>query len=119
MPAGDRVAVRNVSCGWVGDLEVRADDRAFASAFLDARMVASLLDRGRGCVVETIGDRILAARPALDASDPEAVLELAIGVAERVPTAVRSLHPAPPAGELTPACPIGPGGVVRTVVPSG
>lgn len=93
--------------------EVRADNRAFASAFLDARMAAFLVDRGQSCVVETVGDRILVARPAVDASDADSVIGLAIGVAERMPSAVRLLHPPLPSGELTPGCPIGPDGTVR------
>ena len=97
--------------------EVRADDRAFASAFLDARMASFLLERAIGCIVETVGNRILVARPAADLSDPEAVLGLAIGVAERVPEAVRSLYPALPAGELTPRCPIARDGRARAVEP--
>ena len=97
--------------------EVRADDRGFASAFLDARMASFLLEHAQGCVVETVGNRILAALPAADASDPDAVLALASGVAERVPNAVKAMHPALPAPELTPRCPVGREGAVRTVEP--
>lgn len=97
--------------------EVRADDRAFASAFLDARMASFLLEHAQGCVVETVGNRILAALPAADNSDPEAVLALVVGVAERVPKAVRALHPPLPAALLTPRCQVGRDGAVRTVEP--
>jgi hypothetical protein len=98
--------------------EVRADDRRFANAFLDARMVAFLVERAAGCAMETVGNRILVARPAGEEPDVDALLALAYGVAERVPGAVRSLYPASPAAELTPRCPVSPDGVAMEVVPA-
>ncbi len=44
--------------------EVRADDRRFASVLLDARMTELLVQRAVGSVIETVGNRILVARPA-------------------------------------------------------
>jgi len=66
-------------------------------------------------VLETVGNRILIARPADDLPDPDALLALAFGVADRVPNAVKVLHPALPAGELTPRCPIGADGRARQI----
>ena len=97
--------------------EVRADDRKFASDLLDPRMVAFLVDQAAGCIVETVGNRILVARPACEPPDLDALLLLAFGVADRVPRAVQSLYPPLPAGELTPRCPIGPSGAVRAIEP--
>ncbi|HVF08558.1 MAG TPA: hypothetical protein VNC60_08285 [Actinomycetota bacterium] len=42
--------------------EVRADDRRFASDLLDARMIELLVQHAVGCVMETVGSRILVAR---------------------------------------------------------
>jgi hypothetical protein len=93
--------------------EVRADDRKFANDFLDARMIRFLVEHAASCVLETVGNRILVARPAGAVPDVDALIAFAMGVAERVPNAVKSLHPALPAPELTPRCPVGPDGVVR------
>jgi hypothetical protein len=97
--------------------EVRADDRRFASDLLDARMVAFLADQAAGCVIETVGNRILVARPAAEPPDLDAMLLLAFGVADRVPSVVKTLYPPLPAGELTPRCAIGPSGAVRSGEP--
>jgi hypothetical protein len=93
--------------------EVRADDRRFANALLDARMIELLVDRAVGCVVETVGNRILVASPAGDVPDADVLIGLAFAIAEHVPRVVTSLHPAAPTVELTPGCPVGPDGVVR------
>lgn len=95
------------------EFEVRADDRRFANDLLDARMIELLVEHAVGCVVETVANRILVARPADDVPDADSLLGLAIAIAERVPEVVKSLHPAAPSGELTPGCPVGPDGVVR------
>ena len=93
--------------------EVRADDRKFANDFLDVRMVELLVEHARGCLVETVGNRIPVARPAADIPDVDPLLTLVLAVADRVPDAVRSLQPAMPAEPLTPGCPGGPDGPVR------
>ena len=93
--------------------EVRADDRTFANDFLDSRMVELLVEHARGGVVETVGNRILVARPAGAIPDVDTLLALVLAVADRVPTVVKSLHPATPAVELTPECPVGPDGAAR------
>jgi hypothetical protein len=95
--------------------EVRANDRRFANDFLDPGMAWFLLEHATGCVLETVGNRILVARPPGDLPDLDALLALAFGVADRVPNAVKVLHPALPAGELTPRCPIGADGRARHV----
>ena len=97
--------------------EVRADDRKFASDLLDPRMVAFLIEHASGCIVETVGNRILVAQPACEPPELDALLLLAFGVADRVSRAVQTLHPPLPAGELTPRCPIGQSGVVRSPEP--
>lgn len=98
------------------EYEVRADDRKFASDFLDARMVEFLVEHAAGCVLETVGNRILIAMPAGAVPDVDTLLDLALAVADRVPDAVKSMHPASPAPELTPRCPVGRDGVVRETV---
>jgi hypothetical protein len=95
--------------------EVRADDRKFASDLLDPRMVAFLVEHAAGCVVETVGNRILIARPVSGPPDLDALLLLAFGVADRVPSAVKTLLPPLPAGELNPRCQIGPSGTARSI----
>lgn len=98
--------------------EVRADDRRFASALLDARMVEFLVAEALGCVVEAVGNRILVARPAGARPDLDALLSLVVGVAERVPNVVRTMQPPVAIAPLTPRCPMGPDGVVQ-VEPAG
>ena len=93
--------------------EVRADDRRFTSDLLHAGMIELLVQHAIGCVMETVGNRILVARPARDTPDADVLLGLAFAIAERVPEVVRSMYPVAPAGELTPGCPVGPDGVVR------
>ncbi|MGZ5327525.1 MAG: hypothetical protein ACXWFU_04115 [Actinomycetota bacterium] len=93
--------------------EIRTTDRRFASDFLDARMADFLFTHAAGCVVETVGNRILVAQPACDPPDVDGIASRALGVAERVPNAVRALAPALPSAALTPGCPIGPDGRPR------
>lgn len=93
--------------------EIRTTDRRFASDFLDARMADFLLAEVSGCVVETVGNRILVAQPASEPPDLDGLVARALGVADRVPNAVRTLSPALPTGALTAGCPIGPDGRPR------
>ena len=93
--------------------EVRADDRKFANDLLDQRMIEFLLAHMVGGVVETVGNRILVARRQDDVPDVDGILAVALGIADRVPNAVRSLYPGFPVGELTPGCPVGPDGSFR------
>ena len=97
------------------EFEIRADDMKFANDLLDARMIAFVAHRAAGGVIETVGNRILVARPAGKVPDADAALATALGIAERVPQAVKALYPAFPASELTPRCPLGPDGVAREV----
>jgi hypothetical protein len=92
-------------------------DLALVPDLLDPRMVAFLLEQAAGCVVETVGNRILVARPASEPPDLGALVRLAFGVAERVSPVVKTLHPPLPVGELTPRCPIAPSGAVRSIEP--
>lgn len=93
--------------------EIMTTDRRFANDFLDARMADFLLSEMPGCVVETVGNRILVAQRACDPPDVDGIVSRALGVAERVPNAVRALAPALPTAALTPGCPIGPDGRPR------
>jgi hypothetical protein len=93
--------------------EIRTTDRRFASDFLDPRMADFLFTHVAGCVVETVGNRILVAQPACDPPDVDGIVSRTLGVAERVPNAVRALAPALPTAALTPGCPIGPDGRPR------
>jgi hypothetical protein len=95
--------------------EVQTTDRRFASAFLDARMAEYLCTSAAGCVIETVGNRILVAQAAGDPPDVDLLIERVLGVAGRVPNAVRALAPALPAAPLSPRCPIGPDGRPREV----
>jgi hypothetical protein len=92
-------------------------DLALVPDLLDPRMVAFLLEQAAGCVVETVGNRILVARPASEPPDLGALVRLAFGVAERVSPVVKTLHPPLPVVELTPRCPIAPSGAVRSIEP--
>jgi len=98
--------------------EIGTTDRRFASDFLDARMVEFLQARAGGCVVEAVGNRILVAQRATDPPDIDGLIARAVGIAERVPNAVRSLAPALPTAALTPRCPIGPDGRPQAVEPA-
>lgn len=99
--------------------EVRADDRRFASDFLDPSMVDLLAEHAIGFVVEAIGNRILVARPAGALPDVDSLIALAFAVVDRVPNVVKSLHPAAPAEALTPGCPLQLGGVVGEIEEQG
>ena len=106
-------SVWRLSVGPEGLRTVLADERKFANDFLDARMIEFLERNAAGCVLETVGNRIMVARPAGRLPDVESLLTLAFGVAERVPSVVKDLSPPSPAGELTPRCRLGPDGLVR------
>jgi hypothetical protein len=72
---------------------VQGRDRAFATAFVDARMMSWLLSHGRGYAFEVVGDQVLV---ACDRVPPLQLLQL-LGTAkafvEQVPTVVFSLYP--------------------------
>jgi len=78
--------------------EVHADDRRFASAFVDARMMAWLLEQVPGMGFEVLGGRLMVFRPRVTTSvdDVSRALELFEGLTERVPRVVPSLFPGVP-----------------------
>ncbi len=73
--------------------EVSSDDRRFASAVVDARMMAWLLALTPRCGFEIQGRWILAYRDRVQPWETESVLSLVTDFVQRVPKAVRSLYP--------------------------
>lgn len=73
--------------------DVRSEDRRFASALVDARMMEWLLTLGRGSGFE-IGDRwVLGYREQVQPWELERVLESLETFIERIPRAARSMYP--------------------------
>jgi hypothetical protein len=72
--------------------EVRASDRRFASALLDARMMTWLLEQVPGAGFEVRSARLLVFRPRPTASldDVARALEMSDAFADRIPRVVRS-----------------------------
>ena len=75
---------------------VVADDRRFAVAFLDARMMAALLRLPLGITCAVHEDRMLLWAPEVSAAETVLLLEVARKLRERVPTVVASLYPPRP-----------------------
>jgi hypothetical protein len=74
--------------------EVRCTDARFASAFLDARMIAWLMESAPvGFGVEIVGGRMLAFVPELLPWQVETALAAAAGFLDQVPVAIASLYP--------------------------
>jgi hypothetical protein len=69
---------------------IRASDRRFASAFVDARMMAWLLEQGQGVGFEVLGDRVMVFRKRATASldDVSDSLALYDAFLERIPRVV-------------------------------
>jgi hypothetical protein len=72
---------------------VRSDDRRFASAFCDARMLEWLLRHGDGHSFEIVGDRFLCWRRRVPPAETIHLLGTATTFREQVPDVVRSLYP--------------------------
>ena len=70
--------------------QIRADDARFASAFVDARMMAWLLERGPGVGFEVAGSRVLVFRRRATASLDDVADSLALydGFVEHIPRVV-------------------------------
>jgi hypothetical protein len=75
---------------------VVAEDRRFAVAFLDARMMAALLRLPLGISCEVHEDRMLLWAPQVSAAETVLLLEVARKLRERVPSVVASLYPPRP-----------------------
>ena len=73
---------------------VRCEDRAFATALLDARMMEWLLALGHRWSFEIQARRILAYRDQVQPWEIEGVLQTLETFVEKIPRAVRSLYPA-------------------------
>ncbi len=77
--------------------DVRCDDRRFAVAFLDQRMMRTLLGLPGKIVVLANEDRMLMVSERLDPAQMLLLLEAARVTGERVPAVVASLYPPRPA----------------------
>jgi hypothetical protein len=72
---------------------VKTADREYASAAVDARMMAWLLDHGRGMTFELLNDRAMAAGPQGGAKELDRVLEAGLALPGLVPRVLSSLYP--------------------------
>ncbi len=72
---------------------VKGDDRRFATALCDGRMMRWLLDHGDGYAFELVGDRMLCWTRRVSPAGIVHVLGTARGFRERIPDVVRSLYP--------------------------
>lgn len=72
---------------------VLASEREYASAAVDARMIAWLLDHGRGMTFELMNDRAMAAGPRGGAEALDRVLEAGLALPGLVPRVLSSLYP--------------------------
>lgn len=73
--------------------DVRSEDRRFASALIDARMIEWLLELAPRAGFEIRGPWILAYRAQVQPSELEEVLSVLDGFIDRIPRAARSLYP--------------------------
>ena len=76
---------------------VRSDDRRFAVAFCDQRMMRAIMQLPPGIGVATNEDRLLLFGPELRAGDVLLLLEAARRIRDAVPTVVEDLYPPRPA----------------------
>lgn len=74
---------------------VKSDDRKFANDFVDARMMAWLLQYGDGTSFEIVGDRLMCFRRKLAPMEIVTLLGLAKSLLGHVPSVVYSLYPRP------------------------
>lgn len=72
---------------------VKSGDPAFATAFVDARMMSWLLANGTGYAFEAVGNRLLVAGPRIDPLQLVPVLGTAKAFRDQVPRVVFSLYP--------------------------
>jgi hypothetical protein len=72
---------------------VKADDRHFATAFCDARMMDWLLLHGEGYAFEVVGDRLLCWCRRVSPASIVHLLGTAKTFREQIPDVVRSLYP--------------------------
>jgi len=72
---------------------VASDDKKFAYAMLDARMMAWLMDEGAVCEYEVVGPLVLCFRKRVKPEEYENLLEVLRRFHSHVPTVVASLYP--------------------------
>lgn len=72
---------------------VKSGDAAFATAFVDARMMGWLLAKGAGYGFEAVGNRLLVAGPKIDPLQLVPLLGTAKAFRDQVPRVVFSLYP--------------------------
>ena len=72
---------------------VRGDDRRFANALIDARMMAWLLAHGGEHAIEIVGNGVLVAGPKIEPAEVIQVIGTAKGFVDHVPEVVTSLYP--------------------------
>jgi hypothetical protein len=82
--------------------EVRCEDRRFAAALVDARMMQWLMSRSPLPGFEIHGRWILAYRDQVQPWEIESVLELVFGFIDHIPKVVPSLYPQAPTHRLEP-----------------
>lgn len=73
--------------------QVSSEDRRFASAFVDARMMEWLLEEGNICSYEVLGPILMCAMGRLKPEEFENLLEVLRRFRSRVPEVVGSLYP--------------------------
>ncbi len=74
---------------------VKSDDKRFANDFVDARMMAWLLQYGAGTSFETMGDRLMCFQRKLAPMEIVTLLGLSKSFLDRVPRVVYSLYSRP------------------------
>ena len=72
---------------------VRCEVPKFANDMIDARMMEWLLAAGSDHAYEALGNRVLVAGPRIDPTELPALLAVARGFVQHVPTVVSSLYP--------------------------
>jgi hypothetical protein len=77
------------------NFNVKSDDRKFANDFVDARMMAWLLQYGKGTSFEIMGDRLMCFRRKLAPMEIVTLLGLSKSLLDHVPSVVYSLYPRP------------------------
>jgi hypothetical protein len=75
--------------------ELKCDDRRFAVALIDARMIQWLLDHGQDCRYEVVGNRLLCATGRCAPERLPWVLDQLHAFRDHVPSVVGDLYPHP------------------------
>jgi hypothetical protein len=81
------------SAAFNDEFNVRCEVPKFANDMIDQRMMAWLLATGSDHAYEVVGNRLLVAGPRIDPAELPALLGVARGFVQHVPTVVSSLYP--------------------------